>query len=96
MENIVDKVSQQPDDAPESMQVDKTSERRTLRRRKEKVHKLLKRRVNEKEMDSFTKLIYHGFYKLLTMAYRCFKIYLLRYRVYLECLQVHGRFGGNC
>ncbi|KAF3545761.1 hypothetical protein DY000_02007880 [Brassica cretica] len=49
--------SQQPDDAPESMQVDQTSERRTLRRRKENVPKHLRREVNEKEMDSFTKRI---------------------------------------
>ena len=39
------------------MQVDQSSERRTLRRRKEKVHKHLKRGVNEKEMDSFTKRV---------------------------------------
>ena len=54
-ENIADNFSQQSDDAPESMQVDQTSERRTLRRRKEKVPKHLKRGVNEKEMDSLTK-----------------------------------------
>ncbi|KAF3536578.1 hypothetical protein F2Q69_00022065 [Brassica cretica] len=43
----------------ESMQVDQTSEKRTLRRRKKKVHKHLKRGVNEKEMemDSFTKRV---------------------------------------
>ena len=29
------------------------------------------------------------------MVYKCFNIYLLRYRVYLECLQVHRRFGGK-
>ena len=41
------------------MQVDQTSERRTLRRRKEKVPKHQKRGVNEKEMemDSFTKRV---------------------------------------
>ena len=33
-------------------------------------------------------VIYHGFYPLLAMIYRCFNIYLLLYRVYLECLQV--------
>ena len=38
-------------------------------------------------------LIYHGFHPLLAMVYRCFKIYLLRYRVYLECLQVQVRSG---
>ena len=56
-ENIADNFSQQSDDAPESMQVDQTSERRTLRRRKEKVPKHLKKGVNEKEMDSFTKIV---------------------------------------
>ena len=35
----------------------KLMEKRTLRRRKEKVHKHLKREVNEKEMDSFTKRV---------------------------------------
>ncbi|KAF2532726.1 hypothetical protein F2Q70_00030816 [Brassica cretica] len=45
------------DNAPEPMQVDKTSKRRTLRKRKEKVPKHLKRGVNEKEMDSFTKRV---------------------------------------
>ena len=29
-------------------------------------------------------LIDHGFYPLLAIVYRCFKVYLLRYRVYLE------------
>ncbi|KAF3560851.1 hypothetical protein DY000_02015834 [Brassica cretica] len=48
---------QHSDDALESMQVDQSSERRTLRRRKEKVPKHLKRGVNEKEMDSFTKRV---------------------------------------
>ena len=43
------------DDALEPMQVDWTSERSTLRKRKEKVPKHLKRGVNEKEMDNFTK-----------------------------------------
>ena len=38
-------------------------------------------------------VIGHGFYPLLAMVYKCFNIYLLRYRVYLECLQVQGRFG---
>ena len=37
-------------------------------------------------------IINHGFYSLLLMVYKCFNIYLLRYRVYLEYLQVHGRF----
>ncbi|KAF2567630.1 hypothetical protein F2Q70_00026041 [Brassica cretica] len=56
-ETISDNFGQHSDDAPESMQVDQTSERRTLRRRKEKVPKNLKRGVNEKEMDSFTKRV---------------------------------------
>ncbi|KAF2574550.1 hypothetical protein F2Q70_00003571 [Brassica cretica] len=51
-ETIVDNFSQQSDDAPESMQVDQSSEKRTLRRRKEKVHKNLKRGVNEKEIEA--------------------------------------------
>ncbi|KAF3590168.1 hypothetical protein DY000_02022019 [Brassica cretica] len=53
-----DNFSQQSDDAPESMQVDQTSQRKTLRRSKEKVPNHLKRGgVNEKEMDSFTKRV---------------------------------------
>ncbi|KAG5375379.1 hypothetical protein IGI04_039975 [Brassica rapa subsp. trilocularis] len=52
-----DNFEQLLDDAPESMQIDQTSERRTLRKRKEKVPKHLKREVNEKEMDSFTKRV---------------------------------------
>nr|VDC76126.1 unnamed protein product [Brassica rapa] len=44
-------------DAPEPMQFDKAYEGRTLRRRKEKVAKHMKRGANEKEMDSFTKKI---------------------------------------
>ncbi|KAF2574840.1 hypothetical protein F2Q70_00001522 [Brassica cretica] len=56
-EHIADNFDQHSDDAPEPMQVDQTSQRRTLRRRKEKVPKHLKRRVNEKEMYSFTKRV---------------------------------------
>ncbi|KAF2556526.1 hypothetical protein F2Q68_00014869 [Brassica cretica] len=52
---MADNFKQLSDDAPEPMQVDQTSERRTLRKRKEKIPKHLKRGVNEKEMDSFTK-----------------------------------------
>ena len=37
---------------------------------------------------SLGELIDHGFYPLLAMVYKCFKIYLLLYRVYLEQLQV--------
>ena len=36
-------------------------------------------------------LIDHGFYPLLAMLYKCFNIYLLLYRVYLECLQIQVR-----
>ncbi|KAF3575418.1 hypothetical protein DY000_02030843 [Brassica cretica] len=45
------------DDALEPMQVDPTFESRTLRKRKEKVPKHIKRGFNEKEMDSFTKRV---------------------------------------
>ncbi|XP_033138470.1 uncharacterized protein LOC117129178 [Brassica rapa] len=48
---------QYSNDASKHMQVDQTSERRTLRGRKKKVLKHLKRGVNEKEMDSFTKRV---------------------------------------
>ena len=54
---MVDNFEQLSDDAPDSIQVDQTSERRTLRKRKEKVPKHRKRGVNEKEMDSFTKRV---------------------------------------
>ena len=47
--------SQQSEDASEPMVVKQTTEGRTLRRRKEKVPKHLKRGANEKEMDNFTK-----------------------------------------
>ena len=39
------------------MEVDQTSEKRTLKKRKEKVPKHLKRGANEKEMDSLTKRV---------------------------------------
>ena len=39
------------------MQVDQATVGRTLRKRKKKVPKHLKRGVNDKEMDSFTKRI---------------------------------------
>ena len=39
------------------MQFDQSTERRTLRRRKEKVPKNLKKGANDKELDSFTKRI---------------------------------------
>ncbi|KAF3545509.1 hypothetical protein DY000_02006802 [Brassica cretica] len=43
--------------APEPMQVDKATMGRTLRKRKEKVAKHLKRGANEKEMESFLKRV---------------------------------------
>ena len=56
-EDMADNFEQLSDDALETMQVDQISERRTLRKKKEKDPKHLKRRVNEKEMDSFTKRV---------------------------------------
>ena len=38
-------------------------------------------------------VIDHGFYPLLAMVYKCFNIYLLLYRVYLEYLQAQVRSG---
>ncbi|KAF3539554.1 hypothetical protein F2Q69_00022596 [Brassica cretica] len=49
-----DNISEQSVDAPEPMQVDQTTIGTTLRKRKEKVHKHLKRGANDKELDSFT------------------------------------------
>ncbi|KAF2544908.1 hypothetical protein F2Q70_00021781 [Brassica cretica] len=54
---MADNFEQLLDDALKPMQVDQTSERRTLRKTKEKVPKHLKRGVNKKEMDSFTKRV---------------------------------------
>ncbi|KAF3531578.1 hypothetical protein DY000_02040340 [Brassica cretica] len=45
------------DTTPEPMQVDEATERRRLRKRKEKIPKNLKREANEKEMDGFTKRV---------------------------------------
>ncbi|KAF2576614.1 hypothetical protein F2Q70_00004340 [Brassica cretica] len=45
------------DTTPEPMQVDKATEGRMLRKRKEKIPKNLKREANEKEMDGFTKRV---------------------------------------
>ena len=42
---------------------------------------------------SLGELIDHGFYPLSAMVYKCFNIYLLLYRVYLEYLQVQVRSG---
>ena len=44
---------------------------------------------------SFRPLIYHGFYPFLAMVYRCFRNYLLCFRVFLVNLQVHECFEGN-
>ena len=44
-------------------------------------------------MVSLGELIGHEFYPLLAMVYKCFNIYLLLYRVYLEYLQVQVRSG---
>ena len=49
--------------------------------------------LEDKQKGKSGELIDHGFYPLLAMVYKCFKIYLLRYRVYLECLQVQVRSG---
>ena len=54
---MADNFKQLSNDAPETTQVDRTCERGTLRRRKEKVPKHLERGVNEKQMDSFTKRV---------------------------------------
>ena len=37
-------------------------------------------------------LIYHGFYRFLTMVYKSFSSYLLCFRVFLEYLQDHECF----
>ena len=46
------------DDAADPMEVDRVSMRRTLRKRKEKVTKHLKRGANEKERESFQKRVF--------------------------------------
>ena len=56
-EHMANNFEQLSDDALEPMQVDPTFESRTLRKRKEKVPKHIKRGFNEKEMDSFTKRV---------------------------------------
>ncbi|KAF3538839.1 hypothetical protein F2Q69_00022996 [Brassica cretica] len=55
--NPPETTSTHSDDAPEPMEVDKAPMRRTLRKRKEKVAKHLKRGANEKEMESFLKRV---------------------------------------
>ena len=47
-------------------------------------------------MVSLREFIDHGFYQLLAMVYKCFNIYLLLYRVYLEYLQVRVLLGDFC
>ncbi|KAF3514700.1 hypothetical protein F2Q69_00006077 [Brassica cretica] len=55
--NPPETTSTHSEDAPEPMQVDKATMGRTLRKRKEKVAKHLKRGANEKEMESFLKRV---------------------------------------
>ena len=56
-ETSTDNISEQFEDAPEHMQVDRATVGSTLRKRKEKVPNHLKREANDKEMDCFTKRI---------------------------------------
>lgn len=51
--DITYNISEQSEDAPEPMQVDQATVGITLRKRKEKIPKHLKRGANDKEMDSF-------------------------------------------
>ncbi|KAF3567232.1 hypothetical protein DY000_02014960 [Brassica cretica] len=55
--NPLETTSRHLEDAPEPMEVDKAPMGRTLRKRKEKVAKHLKRGANEKEIDSFRKRV---------------------------------------
>ena len=55
--NPPETTSTHSEDAHEPMQVDKAPMGRTLRKRKEKVAKHLKRGANEKDMDSFLKRV---------------------------------------
>ena len=56
-ETSTDNNSQQSEDAPKPMVVEQDTVGRTLRKRKEKVSKHLKRGATEKEMDNFTKMV---------------------------------------
>ncbi|KAF3567445.1 hypothetical protein DY000_02015449 [Brassica cretica] len=56
--NPPETTSTHSEDATEPMEVDKAPMRRTLRKRKEKVVKHLKRGANEKEMKSFQKRVF--------------------------------------
>ena len=49
--------------------------------------------ICDREIRTEGSLIGHGYYPLLAMVYKCFNIYLLLYRVYLEYLQVQVRSG---
>ncbi|KAF2551136.1 hypothetical protein F2Q68_00034971 [Brassica cretica] len=53
----IDNISEQTEDAAEPMQVNQATAGRTLRKRKEKVPKHLKRGANDKEMENFRKMI---------------------------------------
>nr|VDC96330.1 unnamed protein product [Brassica oleracea] len=60
--NLPETTSTHSDDAAEPMEVDKAPMGRTLRKRKGKVAKHLKREANEKEMESFQKRMFgHGY-----------------------------------
>ncbi|KAF2596979.1 hypothetical protein F2Q68_00010078 [Brassica cretica] len=58
LDNPQEDISPHSDDAAEPMEVDKFPTGRTLRKRKGKVAKHLKREVNEKEMESFQKRVF--------------------------------------
>ena len=47
--------------------------------------------LEDKQKGKSGELKDHGFYLFLAMVYKCFSIYLLQYRVYLEYLQVQVR-----
>ena len=56
-ETPTDNINEQSEEALEPMQVDQATAVRTLRKRKEKVPKHLKRGANDKKMESFRKRI---------------------------------------
>ena len=58
------------------------------------MHKDFKISKNLWKQTLVISLIGHGFYTFLPIVYKYFNIYLLRYRIYLEYLQVQRRFGG--
>ncbi|KAF3508752.1 hypothetical protein F2Q69_00005893 [Brassica cretica] len=57
-ENPPEAVRTPSNDGVDPMEVDRVPTGRTLRKRKEKVEKHLKRRANEKEKDSFRKRVF--------------------------------------